>query len=148
MRYKGIGWTSPVNHELLCSNSLVKVHERALRNLSEMLAMSLLLVESGNYSRKDLREIHFSLPFGRDTSTALGLVLKYHLEHYKDAGYKSESLKQVFPACAEPAEDLKKGFAFWGELVKCLAVLPANAIPEEVSKQFSDATKALSQAKL
>ncbi len=53
------------------------------------------------------------LPFGHENNCALGLVLKYHLQHYKDAGYNTSLLKTKFPACYDPLEDLKRGTNFW-----------------------------------
>jgi len=115
-----------------------------------MIAVAVLLTETPpqlSPSRPDLQEIHSQLPFGRDPNTALGVVLKYHLEHFEEAGYKRERLKEVFPGCADPIGALKTGFEFWQELVTAIAQVPSGEIPGQTSQHLAEASALLSKAR-
>jgi len=123
-----LGWTKEVDYELLCFNSVLKSLTRSLRNLCEMITLSLFILEPDALGRNDIKEIYFGLPFGNEISTASGILIKYHLSHYGKAGYSVEQLKEVFPSCDDPIGTLKSGYAFWNDLFKAVVSLEKSQL--------------------
>ncbi len=66
MTFKPAQWTAPLSRELLVFNAFVKSTSRAMRNLVEMISMSLLLRGDARRNRDDYLDISLSLPFQTD----------------------------------------------------------------------------------
>jgi len=56
IRHKGIGYTGPLSRELLGFNSIVRPMARSIRNLSEMVLVSLLL--NGDAAKRERTDWH------------------------------------------------------------------------------------------
>jgi len=118
-------------------NSILKALNRSLRNLYEMLFLTIVLrrktvVSPHDYGLLSTKYLIYSslfilfstsqltthscdrLPFFQESNTALGVVLKSYLT---DARTEA-ALAQRFPTCSNPWADLQKGFAFWDQCVR------------------------------
>ncbi|CAI2168817.1 8627_t:CDS:10 [Funneliformis geosporum] len=96
--FKGVSWNGPLSRELLAFNSFVRALNRSLRNLCEMLTLSMFLNGDCVKDRQDFLEISLSLPFLYDANTGLGIIAKTYLENVitlsKDNAI-SEALKKL-----------------------------------------------------
>ncbi|CAG8489148.1 3402_t:CDS:10 [Paraglomus brasilianum] len=158
----GTVWAGPLSRELLAFNSFIKALNRSLRNLCEMLTLSLFLNSDRRKDRGDYLEIALSLPFLTDVNTAMGIITKTYLEqtislsklnegkvthtHVSDA---SRKIQNIFTACADVKADLINGFAFWDELIVALKQLRASdSISLDFASQFFNANQWLSSRRL
>ncbi|CAG8538773.1 13168_t:CDS:2 [Acaulospora colombiana] len=130
-KFKGIPWVGPLCRELLAFNSFVKVLNRSLRNLCEMLTLSMFLNGDCVKERQDYLDIALSLPFLCDVNTGMGIIAKIYLENViafskegdTNKGLSSscinEALKkieEIFTACISAKADLENGLSFWDEV--------------------------------
>ena len=131
MQFKAQQWTAPLSRELLVFNSFVKATGRAMRNLVEMIAMSMILRGEARRARDDYLDIALSLPFQHDTNTGLGIVVKCYLEALltfhgavSEEEEKSDKVREakssVIEMLVETFENVKdvkyelaRGFRFW-----------------------------------
>ncbi|EPQ31463.1 uncharacterized protein PFL1_00798 [Pseudozyma flocculosa PF-1] len=161
MQFKPQNWTAPLSRELLVFNSFLKATARAMRNLVEMIAMSMLLRGDARRSRDDYLDISLSLPFQHDTNTGLGIVVKCYLdalltflggpvtdaqtddEAVKDAKASViEMLVETFGNVKDIKYELARGFRFWDALLVAVGTLKTeNAISPEVAQHFEAADK-------
>ncbi|CAG8453923.1 4770_t:CDS:10 [Acaulospora morrowiae] len=158
-KFKGVPWVGPLCRELLVFNSFVKVLTRSLRNLCEMLTLSMFLNGDCVKERQDYLDIALSLPFLNDVNTGLGIIVKTYLENViafsKEGDSKSvnsshinDALKKIedtFTACESAKSDLENGFLFWDEIIAGVKSLKASSvISNEISSQFINANTWLS----
>ncbi|KAN0061277.1 hypothetical protein ACQY0O_006123 [Thecaphora frezii] len=161
MQFKPQQWTAPLSRELLVFNSFLKATGRAMRNLVEMIAMSMLLRGDARRSRDDYLDISLSLPFQHDTNSGLGIVVKCYLDALltfhggpvKEDEVEEEAVKEakssVVEMLVETFENVKdiryelaRGFRFWDSLMVAVETLKAeNAISSEVVLQFEAANR-------
>nr|CAG8450832.1 4779_t:CDS:10 [Entrophospora candida]CAG8586087.1 6687_t:CDS:10 [Entrophospora candida] len=156
---KGKSWNGPLNRELLAFNSFLKTLNRSLRNLCEMLTLSMFLNGDCLKERNDYLDIALSLPFLFDVNTGLGIVAKTYLENIisssKENEDKSESsskiassikkLEETFTSCVDVKSDLLNGFSFWDQIIVAINSLKANGtISDDLSTQFLKANEWLS----
>ncbi|CAG8474579.1 15153_t:CDS:10 [Funneliformis caledonium] len=158
-KFKGVSWNGPLSRELLAFNSFVRALNRSLRNLCEMLTLSMFLNGDCVRDRQDLLEIALSLPFLYDANTGMGIIAKTYLETViklsKDNDSKgstrshvSEALKKLdetFTGCINVKVDLENGLAFWDEVMIAINSLKASgAISNETASQFINTNNWLS----
>ncbi|PWY97699.1 hypothetical protein BCV70DRAFT_202642 [Testicularia cyperi] len=161
MTFKPVQWTAPLSRELLVFNSFVKSTTRAMRNLIEMISMSMLLRGDARRARDDFLDIALSLPFQTDVNTGLGVVVKCYLDALyafnegpvtaDDVGREAvvEAKRSVVGMVADTFVNVKdvraelaRGFRFWDALMVAIKTLQTeNSISEEVAKQFEQADK-------
>ncbi|CAB4431514.1 unnamed protein product [Rhizophagus irregularis] len=158
-KFKGVSWNGPLSRELLAFNSFVKAMNRSLRNLCEMLTLSMFLNGDCVKDRQDYLDIALSLPFLYDVNTAMGIIVKTYLEHViilsKDNNDKAairshipEALKKLdgtFTGCINVKADLENGLVFWDEVIIAVNSLKTSgAISNELASQFINANNWLS----
>ncbi|MCJ1281580.1 hypothetical protein MMC26_000900 [Xylographa opegraphella] len=80
IRHHAIGYSGPLNRQLLAFQSIVSEVRASLRDLIEMSLVSLFLEGDADRDRKDWMDISLSLPFYEDTSCAVGILFKSYLD--------------------------------------------------------------------
>jgi hypothetical protein len=131
-------WEGPIDHDLMGFNSIVKALYKTIRNLMEMLMLNLFLNNRATLNPEDLLEVTYRLPFFEETNTALGLTLK---SFFLESGV---NMTERFPNCSHLKEDLRKGFEFWGQVMKMVEYLrKEKVISEDLLQEFQSATRFL-----
>lgn len=161
MTFKPAQWTAPLSRELLVFNSFVKSTSRAMRNLVEMISMSLLLRGDARRNRDDYLDISLSLPFQTDVNTGMGILVKCYLDglltyrggpvlpdQVDDAEVVEAkqgvlgALDDTFANVRDIRQELGRSFRFWDAVLVGIETLDAeNAISKEVVQQFTDADR-------
>lgn len=156
MTFKPLPWSAPLSRELLVFNSFVKSTTRSMRNLVEMISMSLLLRGDGRRNRDDYLDISLSLPFQTDCNTGMGIVVKCYLDGLmqfhegpilpnqvedQDVIEAKQgvlgALEQTFENVKDVKAELGRSFRFWQALMTAVDTLDAeNAISKDVVEQF------------
>merc|ERR1712100_5222 len=138
MNYKeGEAWQSYVDHDLLGFNSILKAVNRSMRNLFEMVLLSILIRNKVKIHHNQFIDISQRLPFFQENSTALGIVVKDFLMSEKQT---SAMINEKYECCVSASEDLKKGIQFWNEIVLMVKELGSqNLIESSLLTQFSGA---------
>lgn len=164
MGFKPLAWTAPLSRELLVFNGFVKSTTRAMRNLVEMISMSLLLRGDARRKRDDYIDISLSLPFQADVNTGMGILVKCYLDglltyrgrpisadQVNDADVidaKSSvllALDDTFANVKHIKHELARSFRFWHSLLLAVNTLAAeNAISPHIVHQFNAANHWLS----
>ena len=159
MTFKPAQWTAPLSRELLVFNSFIKSTSRSMRNLVEMISMSLLLRGDARRHRDDLLDISLSLPFQTDVNTGMGIVVKcyldgllaFHEEPITAANVDEEdviaakhgvlqAVEDTFGNVKDVRAELARSFRFWSAVKVVVETLDAeNAISKDVVQQFRDA---------
>ncbi|SPO28323.1 related to MKT1 - retroviral protease signature protein [Ustilago trichophora] len=159
MTFKPAQWTAPLSRELLVFNSFVKSTTRAMRNLVEMISLSLLLRGDARRGRDDYLDISLSLPFQTDVNTGMGIVVKCYLDGlltYRGGPVLPEqvddeevveakqgvlhALEETFANVKDVKMELGRSFRFWQAVLVAVETLDAeNAISKDVVKQFREA---------
>ncbi|MCJ1403727.1 hypothetical protein MMC11_006950 [Xylographa trunciseda] len=86
IRHHAIGYSGPLNRQLLAFQSIVSEVRVSLRDLVEMSLVSLFLEGDADRDRKDWMDISLSLPFYEDTSCAVGILFKSYLDELSKMG--------------------------------------------------------------
>ncbi|SNX85841.1 related to MKT1 - retroviral protease signature protein [Melanopsichium pennsylvanicum] len=156
MTFKPESWTAPLSRELLVFNSFVKATSRAMRNLVEMLSMSLLVRGDARRSRDDYLDISLSLPFQTDVNTGMGIVVKCYLDGlltFRGGPVTVEqvdddevveakhgvlhALDETFANVRDVRAELGRSFRFWSAVMEAVGWLEKeNAISGDVAGQF------------
>ncbi|KAL1919389.1 uncharacterized protein VTP21DRAFT_2082 [Calcarisporiella thermophila] len=153
MQFHNSPWTGPLNRELLCFNSFVKAGARTLRNLFEMLILSMFLHGECKRAQDDYFNIYENTPYLQDVNDALGIVSKTYLDRVLSSEMTKEeaakNVEEVFTACKNVRGDLKSGFQFWDKVVAGVKVLvEGGAISKELGGQFEEADRWLGSRRL
>jgi hypothetical protein len=128
-------WSGPIDHELMGFSSIVKALLRSLRNLTEMLAAHLVITHKARFAPEGYTDVLFRLPFLRESSTAMGVVIKYYL-----LGDDMLALESKFPACKDITGDLKNAFTFWDQVMRVINFLyECQAISVQLFEEFVSA---------
>lgn len=161
MNYRNVAWKAPLSRELIQFNSFLKILNKNLRMLIEVIASNLLLKGAGyvKRSRDDYLDISLSLPFQNLTSTGLGIVIKCYLEALltfnngvvepgkeqdEDVVEAREAvismLEGTFANVKDIRAELARGLRFWSAVVKAVGVLQSeSSISPELVQQFVQA---------
>lgn len=161
MNYRNMAWKAPLSRELIQFNSFVKLLNKNLRMLIEVIASNLLLRGTGfvKRNRDDYLDISLSLPFQTQTSTGLGIVIKCYLEALLtfnsgvvEAGKEMDEdvveareavismLEGTFANVKDVRAELTRGLRFWSAVVKAIEVLQSeSSISPELMQQFTQA---------
>ncbi|KAJ9086460.1 hypothetical protein DSO57_1003796 [Entomophthora muscae] len=142
-------WSGPVDRNLLCFQSCVRVMTRTLRHMVEMVAMGILLSGECSKPRTDLTDISVRLPFSQEPNTALAILAKLYLNRLcqypqtkPDHWFEEGQLPRTFPCSSDPLDDIQRGFEFWDQLVQVLTVVNSQlSTPLDVFQQFVDANQ-------
>ncbi|CAG8748929.1 11916_t:CDS:2, partial [Racocetra persica] len=149
-KFKATSWVGPLCREMLVFNSFVKALNRSLRNLCEMLTLSMFLNGDCEKDRQDYLDIALSLPFLYDANCGLGIIVKTYLESTitlskeskeNDRNIKSDALKKLeetFTAYINVKDDLENGLMFWDEVLIAVKSLK-GVISSDISNQFLNA---------
>ncbi|MCJ1288797.1 hypothetical protein MMC34_000326 [Xylographa carneopallida] len=86
VRHHAIGYSGPLNRQLLAFQSIVSEVRASLRDLIEMSLVSLFLEGHADRDRNDWMDISLSLPFYEDTSCAVGILFKSYLDELSKMG--------------------------------------------------------------
>jgi hypothetical protein len=155
MRLKNDMWNADVDFDLAAFHSLVRILNRALRQLVEgSLACVLLkdlnkakLLPPGFMCASPKKENHLDtpalLPTFMPPRACMGIVFKFFLDYRKDASTFEKDLRAKFPCCVQPLEDLKHGFIFWNDLRRCIETIAEQLGAEEMSEDMKAASQVL-----
>ncbi|SPN97611.1 related to MKT1 protein [Cephalotrichum gorgonifer] len=128
LRHQTVGYTGPLNKNLLMFRSLSAAVREANRDLVEGIVASMFINGQSNRDRDDWLEIGQSLPFLYDPDTALGIAVKTFLDDdiVSDSREKRAARLTEFPQTYVPfATD------FVGDMQTCYGFV--NAIAAGVS---------------
>lgn len=113
------GWQGPLDKELMGFNSSLKAVSKTVRSLVELLLARLIQKATVRCSNQVIISVGYELPFMRETSTALGIMLKETLALNSDLA----AAQQVLVCCDDIAGDLASGVRFWDSACKAIALL-------------------------
>merc|ERR1719210_2077859 len=125
MKLKSDMWNADVDFDLAAFHSLVRILERALRQLVEASLASILLKDlsrvktlpagfmCGSPKKEDHLQTPAVLPTFMLPRACMGIVVRYFLEYKGDPMSFKNDISQKFPCCVQPLEDLKNAFTFW-----------------------------------
>lgn len=140
-------WIGPVDRNLLCFQSCIRMMTRTLRHMVEMVAMGLLLGGECSKPRSDLVDLAVKLPFTQEPNTALGILAKFFLDRVcqnpkiqTEDWFKEDHLPRIFSCISDPMEELQLGFDFWDKLIEALSIASKHSEePLPFLKQFTEA---------
>jgi len=148
-------WKGPLDLELLRFNSFMKAVNRSLRNLCEMLLISMTMNENAGKSDSNMEVLStgIKLPFLLDANTANGIITKSYLDSLTDiinitpeVIQKSTTTveKKFQEYCEDVKSDMENTYKLWDSVVEAVKSLKSDGeITEEYAKQFFDADERL-----
>ncbi|CCJ28602.1 unnamed protein product [Pneumocystis jirovecii] len=80
LHQKDVPWAGPLSQGLLVFNFFIKILSQTIRNLIEMVTVSLFMNRDANRERDDWLEFAKQLPFNNEYDITMGLVIKTYLE--------------------------------------------------------------------
>lgn len=119
-----------VDHDLAGFHSVVTALWRSLRNLHEIVALTLFLQYQVELPPQAYREFSSQLPFFQQPGTELGIVCKHIMEDTSD-NITLESLLATFPAFGttqQIAQQLNDGWLFWCSVMSIAETLAKNGV--------------------
>jgi len=167
MKLKNDMWNADVDFDLVAFHSLVRILNRALRQLVEGSLASILLKDLTRVSllpqgfmcaspkREDFLSSPAVLPTFMLPRASMGIVVKHFLNYTVDprsfkqdvqAQFKQE-IQAKFPCCIQPLEDLKSAFAFWDDMTRCVLAIAEPLGAEELAEDMKRASTILEDKK-
>lgn len=129
-----------VDRELLQFNSFVKLLHRVLRWLNEAIILKSFLQNKCKRKAAELQEVGSRLPFLGDYNTGMAILMKLYLEKRlagKSTLVAEAELQQNVPGCEDVRAELRRGFAFWNQVVAAVKILAAEK--PKIASQFASA---------
>jgi len=131
--------------DLMAFNSITKALYRSLRNLLEMIVLSVFLKHKALIPPKDYAKLTYRLPFYQETNTAMGIILKTFLRQ-EQRTFNEKKFNDNFPACENALDDLKIGIEFWTQVWKMIGHLNDHkVISSDLYHDFSSANNFLNK---
>jgi len=146
-------WKGPLDYELLRFNSFMKAVNRSLRNLCEMLLLSLTMNENAGKSDSNLEVLGtgIKLPFLLDANTANGIITKEYLDGLTDIinitpeviQKSTTSIENKFQEyCENVKSDMENTYYLWDSVVEAVKSLKSDGeITEKYANEFMDANE-------
>jgi len=146
-------WKGPLDLELLRFNSFMKAVTRSLRNLSEMILLSMTMNENAGKSDSNLEILSagIKLPFLLDANTANGIITKTYLDSLTDIinitpeviQKSTTTVENKFKEyCDDVKSDMENTYKLWDCILEAVKSLKADGqINEEYAKEFIDANE-------
>jgi len=148
-----IVWKGPLDLELLRFNSFMKAVTRSLRNLCEMILLSMTMNENAGKSDSNMEVLGagIKLPFLLDANTANGIITKSYLDSLTDIiNITPEVIQKSTTAtenkfqeyCDNVKTDMENTYKLWDCILEAVKSLKADGqISEEYAKEFIDANE-------
>mmetsp|Transcript_57653 Transcript_57653/g.137121 ORF Transcript_57653/g.137121 Transcript_57653/m.137121 type:complete len:781 (+) Transcript_57653:107-2449(+) len=148
-------WNADVNFDLAAFHSLVRILKRALRQLTEAALASVLLKDLDRVKQLPLgvlcasphKEDHLSnqalLPTFMLPRACMGIVCQFFLQFHGNPGEFSKELRDRFPCCLQPKEDLKTAMLFWEDLRRCVDEIAEPLGAGELAEDMKNASMLL-----
>ncbi|ORX48366.1 hypothetical protein BCR36DRAFT_79758 [Piromyces finnis] len=146
-------WKGSLDLELLRFNSFMKAVNRSLRNLCEMLLLSMTMNENAGKSDSNLEVLStgIKLPFLLDANTANGIITKSYLDSLTDIinitpeviQKSTTSVENKFQEyCENVKGDIENTYKLWDSIIEAIKSLKSDGeITEEYAKEFFDANE-------
>ncbi|KAG4083860.1 temperature dependent protein affecting M2 dsRNA replication-domain-containing protein [Neocallimastix lanati (nom. inval.)] len=146
-------WKGPLDLELLRFNSFMKAVTRSLRNLCEMILLSMTMNENAGKSDSNLEILSagIKLPFLLDANTANGIITKDYLDSLTDIinitpeviQKSTTNVENRFKEyCDDVKSDMENTYKLWDCILEAVKSLKADGqINEEYAKEFIDANE-------
>jgi len=146
-------WKGPLDLELLRFNSFMKAVNRSLRNLCEMILLSMTMNENAGKSDSNLEVLSagIKLPFLLDANTANGIITKTYLDSLTDIinitpeviQKSTNSIENKFQEyCDNVKLDMENTYKLWDCILEAVKSLKNDGeMSEEYAKQFFDANE-------
>jgi len=137
-------WEGEIDQDLMAFNSIVKALHRSLRNLFEMVTLSIFLRHKSIVAPSQYAPLSARLPFLQESNTALGIVFKAFIfnQHLRNAA----GLSAAFPSCLCPFDDILKAFRFWHQVLRIVKNMKLqNLITQELFDEFQSANAFLAE---
>jgi 5'-3' exonuclease len=148
-----IAWNGPLDLELLRFNSFMKAVTRSLRNLCEMILLSMAMNENAGKSDSNLEILStgIKLPFLLDANTANGIITKNYLDSLTDIiNITTEVIQKSTTAvetkfqeyCDNVKSNMENTYKLWDCILEAVKSLKADGqISEEYAREFIDANE-------
>jgi hypothetical protein len=150
MNLKPIQWNGEISKILIQFHSVVKKLNESLRNIIEMLLVSIFMQKKLNsIEPKHLfSKLSFNLPYYEDINLTMGIVTKEILKTpTKEFDEFIKNINEKFPSCVDPLNDLNKATKFWDQCLQVLSSLAKNNKHKKIHEVFLNADKILKKKK-
>jgi len=147
MRFNGLPWDDPVDHDLIRFNSIVNRMRLEWSHLAEMMLLHIACRRVTALPFSAHREIIRQVRGPGEQSCAMGVVAKYVLTNDPTPEINKNTLNTVFRACENPMADLTNACKFWAQVVTALTTLRerVDAFPQVLFEELQQADRFLSQ---
>lgn len=152
MKLRNDMWNADVDFDLAAFHSMVRILKRSLRQLVEASLASVLLKDlsrtkllpSGFMCASPKKEDHLQSPALLPTfmlpRACMGIVVRFFLEYRGSPQEFGNELKQKFPCCCQPKEDLKHAFQFWDDLRRCMNGFANTLGAQDLNEEMTNAS--------
>lgn len=146
MRFNGLPWDDPVDHDLIRFNSIVNRMRLEWSHLAEMLLLHIACRRVLSLPFGDYKEVVRQVRGPGEQSCAMGVVAKYVLTHEPTSEINKSTINTVFRACENPMADLTNACKFWEQVSSALSTLRerVDAFPQVLFEELQQADKFLS----
>ncbi|KAG4301766.1 hypothetical protein PCK1_001742 [Pneumocystis canis] len=155
LHQKDVPWAGPLSQGLLVFNSFIKILSQAIRNLIEMITVSLFMNRDANRERDDWLEFARQLPFNNEYDVTMSLVIKTYLEEIITSENPTSEdskknainyLKSTFVSAENIEEDIMKFRYLWNSIVYGIKVANILGVVDKLeSDKFLRANKWLQE---
>ncbi|KAG5513681.1 hypothetical protein PMAC_000719 [Pneumocystis sp. 'macacae'] len=155
LHQKDVPWAGPLSQGLLVFNFFIKILSQTIRNLIEMVTVSLFMNRDANRERDDWLEFTRQLPFNNEYDITMGLVIKTYLEKIiiSENPTNEESkknaidyLKSTFVSAENIERDIMKFRYLWNSIVYGIKVANILGVVDKLeSDKFLRANKWLQE---
>merc|ERR1711865_500229 len=147
MRFNGLPWDDPVDHDLIRFNSIVNRMRLEWSHFAEMMLLHIACRRVTALPFSAHREIIRQVRGPGEQSCAMGVVAKYVLTNDPTPEINKNTLSTVFRACENPMADLTNACKFWAQVVTALTTLRerVDAFPQVLFEELQQADRFLSQ---
>lgn len=132
---QSVPYDGPLSRELLVFNSFQKTLMRTLRALVESTTVHMLLRGDARRNREDWLDITMSLPFGFDTNTVMGIIVKIYCDivhsqeqdenpppHDQSIADAINILQDALGTCIRDVRaEVQRAFRFWDGVSSTIA---------------------------
>eukprot|EP00742_Colponemidia_sp_Colp-10_P004976 GILJ01005317.1.p1 GENE.GILJ01005317.1~~GILJ01005317.1.p1 ORF type:complete len:710 (-),score=120.16 GILJ01005317.1:212-2341(-) len=138
MRLRARQWDAAVDYDLAGFHSIVKTLQRSLRNLLDMIFLSVFLKQKAQLSTTNCTAVANRLPLSTEPNTAMGIVVKRILQTPEHA--VKPDLYDEFPCCLDPWGDIKVGIEFWTQVMQMATFMHSiGSLPRDFYDMFDRA---------
>eukprot|EP00397_Hematodinium_sp_SG-2012_P009203 GEMP01009279.1.p1 GENE.GEMP01009279.1~~GEMP01009279.1.p1 ORF type:complete len:748 (+),score=144.49 GEMP01009279.1:565-2808(+) len=157
MRLKNDMWNADVNFDLAAFQTLARALKRSLRQLTEACLTSVLIKDLSKVNllpngfmcaspdKEDPLKQPAILPTFMLSRSCMGIVAGHFLNYRGDPKQLESDIRETFPCCLQPLQDLKVGIEFWTELKRCVDVIAEPLGATDLQEEMNIGTAILTE---